>query len=221
MRSYLNGSFANTACCILAPDGKTRLTRGGRSPAQITRGGDFANQLDLIAKKYKAKSDEEPELAPNFNSVKLAVNVSSADQRLLILLAGEDADAEKTLAQIAWSDEAIGRFQYDKESDPKEWAKTLEGEKGQTGILIVKPTEFGLKGEILAQFPFDVSAEKLQAALAKENAAYAEGTEKKVYSEHVRAGRRAGKSITMGVEFGEDRDGDGKIDPKGSGRRKR
>ena len=47
-------------------------------------------------------------------------------------------------------------------------------------------------------------------------------TKKKIYSSHVVEGRRQGKRIEMAVPFGEDRDGDGKIDHRaGSGNRKR
>ena len=40
-------------------------------------------------------------------------------------------------------------------------------------------------------------------------------TKKKVYSSHVVEGRKQGKRIEMAMPFGEDRDGDGKIDHRG------
>ncbi|NNE93410.1 MAG: hypothetical protein HKN23_17330, partial [Verrucomicrobiales bacterium] len=45
VRTFLNGSFANTAFCLLSPDGKERLSGSGRGPEQalLRRGGGGGN----------------------------------------------------------------------------------------------------------------------------------------------------------------------------------
>ena len=68
----------------------------------------------------------------------------------------------------------------------------------------------------------NASNSNLLKAMVVANRDYAKSTKKKIYSSHVVEGRRQGKRIEMAVPFGEDRDGDGKIDHRaGSGNRKR
>ncbi len=63
--------------------------------------------------------------------------------------------------------------------------------------------------------PLDTKTDDLKEALLKANEAFAETTAKKNYRDHVQQGRRQGIEWTMPMEFGEDRDGDGKIDHRG------
>ncbi|MGJ8696796.1 MAG: hypothetical protein ACSHYF_10785 [Verrucomicrobiaceae bacterium] len=115
----------------------------------------------------------------------------------------------------------IGRFQFDLETNPDHWTQVIDGEKSTQGILLINPHTFGQKGTVLAQLPLDASRSEIAKAMLKANDTFIKTTEKKTYSDHVRAGRRAGIYFEMPVEFGEDRDGDGVIDHRpGKGRRK-
>ena len=49
VRSHLNGRFENTAFCVLAPDGETRLTRSGRGPRQVFRNDLVAGLKEIAA----------------------------------------------------------------------------------------------------------------------------------------------------------------------------
>ena len=70
----MNGRFANTAFCILAPDGEQRLTRSGRGPEMaLSRGGDLAGALDKIAARYPSRGDLSGAAVPDFPSFKLEV----------------------------------------------------------------------------------------------------------------------------------------------------
>lgn len=112
VRGFLQGRFENTAFCILAPDGKTRLTKTGRSPQmalttgkasgpsgpsgpsgygrRLSRAADnFNNQdvidsLEKIAQEYPAKGSTANAIPQDFHSFEQALNVSSGDQRLLV-----------------------------------------------------------------------------------------------------------------------------------------
>ncbi|MGC6427731.1 MAG: hypothetical protein ACON5H_12155 [Akkermansiaceae bacterium] len=206
---------------MLAPDGQTRLTRSGRGPHHaFGHGSDLATELDEIAKKYRVR-EKSPGPAPDFNRFALALNVAAADQRVLVLQAGKSKKASETLSAAAWSDLMIGRFHYDVEINTSQWTEIIEGEKSQEGIMIIHPDPFGQKGKVLAQLPYDVSRKDLAAALTKANKTFTQTTEKKNYSNHVSEGRRKRIFITMPVEFGEDRDGDGKIDHRGARGRRR
>ena len=221
VRSFLNGRFANTAFCVLAPDGKKHLTRSGRSPRQV---GLDIEEIVALAKNYRPKGDVSDSRLPDYNSFKLALNVASADQKVLVLVAGDStevANAEKRLRPIAWANDIIGRFEYDLETDINAWGKPLS-KKGShdNGIFLIKPDEFGLDGEVLARLPLDAPQADIATAMKRANSTYVETTNKKIYSEHVSEGRRSGKSIELAMKFGEDRDGDGTIDRR-KGKRRR
>ncbi|MDA7790257.1 hypothetical protein N8967_06000, partial [Akkermansiaceae bacterium] len=93
------------------------------------------------------------------------------------------------------------------------------GNKSKSGIQIIVPDTYGQKGRIIKSLPLETKAEKLKAALLKANETFVKTTEKKNYQNHVQEGRRKGVKWTMPMEFGEDRDGDGKIDHRAGRRR--
>lgn len=222
VRSYLKGRFENTAFCVLDPDGKTRLSRSSRGPSHVF-GRGVVSSLEKIAAKYKASDDTSKASVPDFNSFKLALNVASADQRVLVLIAAEGdqlSAAEARMRPLAWHPKVQGRFQFDLESDGSWKAPLSQSDDSKPGIYLIKPGTYGLEGTVLERLELEASSETILEAMAKANSAYAKTTDKKVYGSHVKEGRSSGKRIEMAVPFGEDRDGDGEIDPRpGRGRR--
>lgn len=221
MRGFLNGRFENTAFCLIGPDGKERLSRSGRGPNHIF-GNDLVDSLGEIAKKYKAKGKVSDAAVPDFPTFRLGLNVSSADQRVLVLVTGTEEEiksARKTLPALSNESEVIGRFHYDFETDSKTWTKALTGDKSTSQIKIIIPDEYGQKGKIVKSLPLDIKTEDLKKALLEANETFTKTIEKKNYNTHVQKGRRQGIKWTMPMKFGEDRDGDGKIDPRGGPRR--
>ncbi len=217
MRSYLGGRFANTAFCILAPDGKTKLTRSGRSPNQ-SLGGNLAASLDRIAEKYRSKGKAEEAAVPDFPNFRLGLNVASADQRVLVLITGSEDElktARKSLTAVSNDAEIIGRFHYDFEADASTWKEAISGEKSTSQIKIIIPDEFGQEGKVIKSLSLDTKSKELKKALLEVNETFTKTVEKKNYNTHVRKGRREGVKWTMPMEYGEDRDGDGKIDHRG------
>ena len=184
---------------------------------------DFAAALDRIASRYRPAGDPAEAAVPDFPEFELALNVSAADQRLLVLLAGDEEQlttAEKRLRHLVWSPGVQGRFHYD--ADPTgAWKEPLgQGAEAGAGIYLIRPDAFGLRGSVVANLPLDAPASSIRAALDRENVRFAESTEKKIYSDHVAEGRRKGISIEMAMPFGEDRDADGVIDARGRKRRR-
>lgn len=222
VRSHLGGRFENTAFCVIAPDGEERLTRSGRGPQHISR--DF-DDIVAIADRYKSRGDILNSHIPDFNSFALALNVSSADQKILLLIAGDEDEivaAGKRIRSVVWNKNVMGRFNYDFESDSSSWTGPLSSKSKGSGFHLIRPGEFGLEGKIVMSLSLNASNSNLLKAMVVANRDYAKSTKKKVYSSHVVEGRRQGKRIEMAVPFGEDRDGDGKIDHRaGSGNRKR
>ncbi|YCM42698.1 hypothetical protein V2O64_15400 [Verrucomicrobiaceae bacterium 227] len=223
VRSYLDGRFENTAFCILSPDGGERLSAGHRGPHQAL-GADLVGALNQISKKYQAKGGAAEAAVPDFPNFRLGLNVASADQRLLVVVSGTEAElqaARKTLPQLSNDAEILGKFHYDFESNPSTWEKALSGKTAKRGIMIVAPDAFGQKGRVMVRLPLNSKTADLKKALLEANATFAKETPKKVYSEHVSAGRKQGVEWVMPMEYGEDRDGDGKIDFRGPARRQK
>ena len=198
------------------------MTRSGRGPQHISR--DF-DDIAAIADRYKSRGDILNSHIPDFNSFALALNVSSADQKILLLIAGDEDEivaAGKRIRSVVWNKNVMGRFNYDFESDSSSWTGPLSSKSKGSGFHLIRPGEFGLEGQIVMSLSLNASNSNLLKAMVVANRDYAKSTKKKIYSSHVVEGRRQGKRIEMAVPFGEDRDGDGKIDHRaGSGNRKR
>lgn len=205
---------------MLTPDGQDWLTRSSRGPESVFGEGDSTERMAEIARNYPVRFDPSQAVVQDFHSVEQALNVASADQRLLVLVAGPEdklAGARETLRPVINHDENVGRFHVDFESDGK-WTKIIANGRSNEGIYLVASGEFGLKGQVLRQLSLDATAADLRKALAESNKKFAATTKKKDYASHVAKGRRLGIRYETAVPFGEDRDGDGEIDRRG-GRR--
>lgn len=218
VRDLLKGSFQNTAFVVYAPDGKTKLTRSGRGP-QHALGREVIESMEKIAKKYKQKGDDKDAILQDFHSFKQSLNVAAADQRLLVLIVAEGeklAEAQKQVQKVFTDKETIGKFHYDtlsRETD-RQWNKKLTNSELKPSFVIVRPDTYGQEGEVIAQLPINSTATEIKTALLKGNKAYNSDEERKTYNEHVKEGRAKGITFENTMPPGEDRDGDGKIDPK-------
>jgi len=239
VREFLNGRFANTAFCILAPDGKKRLSGAGRSPQMgfriegrpVVGGPDEKEnnikavmEMEKIAAKYPSKSTDARAVVQDFHTFKQALNIASGDQRLLVFSVAANKDraaVRKTIQQVANHPDAIGRYHYDfADKVDIDWSQAIEGDKNKTGIFIIRAGEFGQDGQVVAELPLMSDANKIVMLLEKENKNFAASEKRKVYSEHVEKGRKEGIKYEDNMPWGEDRDGDGKIDERRTRRRK-
>jgi hypothetical protein len=211
----LSGAFANTAFCLLSPDGQKKLTRGGRGPQMSLGRGNEIAQAERIARQYQTTADLREAVVEDFHSFRQALNVASADQRVLVLISGPKAKldaARLSLRTVASDSRIIGRFHFDFDADDA-WVKSIAGGNGDaSGIFAIRPGEFGLKGEVLAQMSLDSDNDKILDTLVAANVTFAKTTAKKVYATHVAKGKKLGIYFEGAVPYGEDRDGDGVID---------
>lgn len=220
VRRFLDGRFENSVFAILAPNGQDWLSRGSRGPNQVF-GPDarVISSMKAIADRYPVKGHPADAVVEDFHSVRQALNVASADQRVLALVAGSGEEiqaARKSLRAVANHEDVIGRFHFDFDAG-YDWRESVTGEKAGSGILLIRPGEFGMDGEIMARLDWKADNDAILAALEKARVAFAATTKKKVYSEHVAKGGKLGVYFEGNVEYGEDRDGDGKVD-RGRGR---
>lgn len=176
----------------MGPDGKTKLSRSGRSPKMVYRSAEeMASFLVGTSGKYRAKNAVES--LPYIGDVRLGLNVASCDLRPLIVLSSPKkktlSKMEKRILTLAWGQEFVGRFMYAKSSRSEE-LDGIEGARGSSGFLIVQPGKFGLKGEALIHVPEEASEKELKAAMEK--ALGMHEAEEKETRRHVQQGRREG-----------------------------
>ncbi len=108
-----SGKLENTVFCLFAPDGKTKLTRSGRSPKMVFRdAGEMVSFMDKSGSKYRAKSSIKS--LPYLEDVRLGLNVASCDLRPLVILISSKMSTlskmEKRRLPLAWGNDFVGRF---------------------------------------------------------------------------------------------------------------
>lgn len=158
------------------------------------------------------------------------MNVASADQRLLVLVDANEEVRESldaTLSQVFAAPEVIGKFHLafaesaNEDKGKEDWKTNIKGETTEKGVYIIRSGQFGLDGVVMQRLETTSDAETIQAALLESNETFASDEERKVYKDHVRAGRRKRIYFENEIPYGEDRDGDGKIDNARGGRSRR
>jgi hypothetical protein len=196
-----SGQLENTTFALVAPDGKTKLSRAGRSPDFAFQGGagktpaqEMAESMAEIASRYEKTSTasaSEASPLPLTKTVRLALDVAACDGLPLVVVSCDDAAKRaaltERLAALAWSAPFVGRFVHVVAATSDE-LKPVDGAK--PGLLVVEPDEFGTKGTILAQAAVDADAAKLTAALS-DGLAKHHATAKDSRT-HIEQGRRLG-----------------------------
>lgn len=170
---FIGGSrdVENTTFALLAPDGKTKLTRAGRA----TRGlfgdaPDMARHMNEIAAQYSGKAESAKGLPalPVTLDVRLGLDVAASDGLpLIVVFAGNDqsrAVLEAKVSELAWNPEYMGRFTYAIAGTVKELA-TITGDTSQEGVLFIEPDTFGQKGKIVQVVPTVAVPEQLAATM--------------------------------------------------------
>ena len=235
VRALLNGAFANTAFCLFDPEGEERLSRAGRGPSmglggrggrgeQASGDAGVIQRMNQIAAEYSPKGQKEDVTLQDFNSFRQALNVASADQRLLVFLNAESSNRQRVeaeLKQVFADSEVVGKFHLKLKDGTMDenWAKVVQGATDKPGILIIRSGTFGLEGEVVEQLPISSDAKKIKSAMLNANKTFAAREDRKTYRDHVTSGRRQGIYFENEIPYGEDRDGDGKIDNQRRGRR--
>ncbi len=185
-------NLENTVFCMLSPDGKKKLIRGGRGPMNYRNARDMAEHMEEIASEYAADPDAHVAV-PRMKDVRLGLNVAACDRLPTVIVMGK-TDEEITelatkLSPAAWSYELAGMFIYCSTTDAEDLAK-IEGAQAESGYLVVEPGAYGLKGRVIAQIAADINSEELYDRL--ELAAMKFERPVKDHDQHVRNGRREG-----------------------------
>lgn len=144
-----SGDLENTTFAILSPDGKKKLCRPGRGPFFAYAGSrEMAENMKRIATGFEQAKGVTA--LPLESDLRLGLNVASCDDLPLAVVVSKKRDpaAEKKLAKVALGDALRGRFVW-VHATPAE-AKEFFGKAAiESGVLVVAPGDFGLKGEVL------------------------------------------------------------------------
>lgn len=228
VRSLLGGRFANTAFCVFDHLGKERLSNSGRSPGSLVgrqnNSGDdsIIREMNRISSRYESPRDTGPALLQDFDTFRQALNVASADQRLLVLVTSDNDETQQNLREALSDHDIVGRFHVELVSkSDRDWKKAIQGESNDPGILIVWPGQFGLQGKVMKELPESVSVEKIKKSLTESNTEFASKETRKDYDEHVAAGLKQGIYFENEIPYGEDRNADGVNDREQRRRRDR
>jgi len=187
----------NFGYCILSPDGKTKLRRSNRGPNFVYANSNaMAADLRQIAKQYSGKTTakESNPTIPEMKSVRLGINVASCDGLPSIVVAGRNqAEVDRLkqkLREVIWDEELAGKFIYSSTTNSND-LKIVSGAKSKTGVLVIKPDAYGLKGDLIKAIDADVTSEDLKKTLAYAASAFTRKS--KSHGTHVRNGRRNGE----------------------------
>lgn len=177
-------------------------------------------QMERVALQYPSKAKLEESIVQDFHSFRQALNVASADQRVLMLINAspeQQTDLRQSLRAVTNDERIVGRFHVDFDHE-NAWKESIAGTNDRPGIVLIHPGEFGLSGKVIKQLPLDATNEVIVAEMLQANKRFAATTPKKEYSQHVAKGRSKGIYFEGAVPYGEDRDGDGEIDRGRGGR---
>ncbi|MCH2182698.1 MAG: hypothetical protein MK108_11900 [Mariniblastus sp.] len=188
------------------------MIRGrSRTDTSGNQNDSIINQMQRIASRYTPRQNGLVTGLQDFHSLRQALNCASADQRPLVVISTKTtdrADVEKKLKSLFNEDEIIGKFHLDfidRRTD-RGWQAVIEGADRDSGILIVRSSQFGLNGKVLQQVPLDADTAKIKQALLKANRDFAQVEVRKNYEQHVQAGRR------QRIQFENEVSNDGAID---------
>ena len=190
-----SGSLRNFGFCILSPDGKDKLRRSDRGPNFVyADSAAMTKDLQEIASQYKSKktsSGSKPGF-PEMKSVRLGINVASCEGLPSVVVVGKTAKAvaalKRKLGAVLWDEALAGKFIFASTSDPED-LKIVSGASKKTGILVIQPDPYGLKGELIQAIDSGVSESRLKKLLAQAADSY--GRTSKTHGSHVRNGRRS------------------------------
>ena len=228
VRELLDGRFENTAFVIYDPTGTRRLSKTGRSPDQglNTRRGrgkasneDILKRMTQIASSFKPTGNTKEAELQDFHSFRQALNVASADQRLLLFVNVDKksrSEVESNLKEVFTDAEVMGKFHLDF-ADSKtdvQWGDSVEGASNEAGMSLIWSGQFGLDGTVVEHLSLETKPKDIKSALLSANNKFSLLEQRKSYSDHVRQGRRQQIYFENVIPYGEDRDGDGKTDTK-------
>ena len=193
--SRSGGTLRNFGFGILSPDGQRKLRRSERGPNFLYANSNaMAADLRKIASQYRGKTtgQESNPPVPQMKSVRLGINVASCDGLPSVVVVGKDQQEvdqlNKKLSGVIWDEPLIGKFIYASTTNRND-LRIVSGAASKTGILVIKPDTYGIKGQLITSIAPSASDEELKSSLA--SAANTFRRNSKTHGMHVRNGRQS------------------------------
>lgn len=206
-----SGKLENTVVVLVAPDGKTAISRGGRGPQHISEGrrgrrgppqgasggsGDaakaFAQALEKASARYTPTA--APSTLPLSLDFRRALNVAACDQQpLVVAYASTKAKREamtKKLAALAWSETYMGRFHY-AVVESRDDLDDVDGVPSGDTYCVIAPGTYGIDGDVIAKAKASATSDKVEAMLKQADAKMPAPKDRDI-RQHVRAAQRQG-----------------------------
>jgi len=170
-----SGELENTVFCLLDPTGRKKLCRPGRSPNFAYRSPDqmavtMTEIAHAYAKKVPKKLSTTVATFPQMKSVRLALNVASCDRLPCVIVAGKNKaeieSAKARLAKVVWDDELLGKFVFASTISAADM-KPIAGTDSKSGIYVVEPDVYGLKGKTIKRLELDVEPDQAMSTFAE------------------------------------------------------
>jgi len=168
---YLRAIFAgrgntleNTVFLLMTPDGKTRLTPGGRTPDWVWEDASaMAQGMKAIAARYRPGGEIRG--VPCMATFRLSLNVAACDSLPLLAAVGakgEDAAvAAKSLEAIAWAEGLRGRIAFAPPTSIADLAATgIRVDK--PGIYFIEPETYGMTGTAKGSVALDAETDAVR-----------------------------------------------------------
>ena len=196
-RGRAGGELRNFGFCVLSPDGTKQLRRSDRGPNFFYRdSNEMAADLRQIAGQYSGKTTpkELKPTVPQMKSVRLGINVASCDGLPSVVAVGKDQDEldrlKQKLSDVIWDEELAGKFIYASTTNLDD-LNIVAGAKSKTGILVIEPDVYGMKGQLIKAIDADVSNIDLRKILFDTAQTFIRKS--KSHGSHVRYGYRNGE----------------------------
>lgn len=157
----------------------------------------MAADLERVARQFPRRATKsEPHLAvPRMKSVRLGINVASCDGLPSVVVFGkgkkEVDQLNSKLSGVIWDEALAGKFIYASTTKFDD-LKIVVGATRKTGVLVVEPDVYGMKGRLIKRIDASVSKQDLKRDLVAVADTFIRRS--KSHGLHVRNGRRAGKT---------------------------
>ena len=200
-----SGDLRNFGFALASSDFKEIFRRSERGPNFVyENAAEMAKELHHVAENHQAKRAEADQwpAVPEMKNVRLALNVASCDGLPgLLVVAGDEASLtglKHNLSMVVWDKEISGLYVYGSTTAREQDLKMVKGDIPESGYLIVRPDAYGMKAEVIASLPADLSGDDLKSKLLSVASDYKRIS--KTHGTHVRGGRQSGFSWQTEVQ---------------------
>lgn len=190
-----SGELENTVFALMAPDGKTLLSRPGRGPNfAFSNAPDMASRMTAIAKQYpeQPRGKDQPVRLPQMKDFRLSLNVAACDGLPLVVAYGQGeqlANYRNLLTGLAFDKQLAGKFHFFATGEKSD-LEAFKEFSDTPGLFLIRPGKYGTDGSIVDLLESESALAQSKDLLAGYSLLLSKV--EKSHREHVRDGIRDG-----------------------------